>query len=146
YEFISNLFKKADKMATLPATYLFDLLILLSVKLKKFNSNLVENILNKEITELYNLNFFYISVLINEMNIPKEFIMNILSQNALWNDKSFHLSLVCIVISSYKRRLISQKQIENISNSLDPQLKTILLSKCDIQKPSESSEENLLLN
>ncbi|KAI5180298.1 hypothetical protein PAEPH01_2730, partial [Pancytospora epiphaga] len=101
YDFITKKFEKIDRLAILPVQHLFDVYISLSVRLKSYNFEIVERILNNEMIDLFSLVFYYLSVLIQETELPCDFIMNILSQDVLWNERAYHLPLVLMLVAGY---------------------------------------------
>lgn len=147
YDFLSRIFANIHMISVLSLNYLFEIYISLSISLKKYNFELVETILNKEIIDAYNLCFYYISVLIQETDMKESFIIYILSQNALWNTKELRSGLCCILISAYRKRMIKKEQIENIVQLLDGFDRIFVLYRSGLTNTNDfSCEENFLVN
>lgn len=147
YDFITQLFKNILKIPLTSLTFIFDVYILLSIKLKRYNLELVETIFNEEMVDFYNICFLYISVLMKETTIKQSFILQILAQDALWSTKELHPGLSFILISTYEKGMINKAQIESISQLLEGYTKILVLHKLSIQKAGEyTEEENYLVN
>lgn len=146
YEFITTVFDRIDRIDATSLAYLFDIYNLLTVKLKRFNLKIVENILNNELSDLFALCFFYLSILVQETDLPKGFIMNILGQDTLWTEGNIHLPLVLMLVSAYKRGMVAEPHVLGVCGCLSPYHTGILLSKCGIRRPVEGAQLNYIVN
>ncbi|ELA41148.1 uncharacterized protein VICG_01847 [Vittaforma corneae ATCC 50505] len=147
YDIITRLFKNILKIPLTSLTYILDIYILLSIKLKRYNLELIETIFNEEMIDFYNVCFLYISVLMRETDVKQNFILQILSQDELWKTKELHSGLSFILISAYEMGIINRAQIESISQFLDGYTKILVLHKLSIQMTGEyTEEENYLVN
>lgn len=147
YDFLTETFRNIHVISSLSLNYLFEIYISLSISLKKYNLELVETILNKEMLDVYNLCFYYISVLIQETNFKDSFILYILSQNALWNTRDLRPGLCCILISAFKRGIVKKEQIEKVTEFIDGFDLIFVLNRSGLKKTLELGfEENYLIN
>ncbi|ORD98669.1 hypothetical protein A0H76_2095 [Hepatospora eriocheir] len=128
FEYLNKLFRDFNVFSDMQTlNYLFDIYMILSLKYNFYNNEMVNNIIRNEITEAYHLLFYYLSVFINQAD--KKIIMTILSTDIFYKDPQFKMSLVCLLISSFRNNLINKNQLENINNSLN---NVILASKCKL--------------
>lgn len=146
YSFILRIFQNLVNIPHTSIRYLFDVFISASIRLKKYNLQLVETILNKEMIDLYNMCFLYVSILVKETDIKSSFIIHILSQNELWNSREVHAGMCFILISSVEKGLVTKFQAEKAVKFLDGYLKTVARYKLGIKEETSSMEEKYLIN
>lgn len=146
YSFIMKIFQNLVNIPHTSMIYLFDIFISVSIRLKKYNLQLVETILNQEMIDLYNLCFLYVSILIKETDIKTSFIIHILSQNELWNAREVHSGMCFILISSVEKGIITRIQAEKAVKFLDGYLKTVAMFKLGIKDETSMMEEKYLIN
>ncbi|ORD95259.1 hypothetical protein A0H76_1052 [Hepatospora eriocheir] len=128
FEYLNKLFRDFNVFSDMQTlNYLFDIYMILSLKYNFYNNEMINNIIGNEITEAYHLLFYYLSVFINQAD--KKIIMTILSTDIFYKDPQLKMSLVCLLISSFRNNLINKNQLENINNSLND---VILASKCKL--------------
>lgn len=141
YNFLLDLFKNLIKIPLTTLVYLFDIFIILSLKFKKYNLELVQTILNEEMIDFYNLCFLYLSVLIKETTIKNSLILQILSNDELWKTRELQFGLSFILISAYEKNIINKSQIEGIIPFLEGYCRILVLNRINIQVPGNYKKE-----
>lgn len=147
YEFLQGFLGNILTIPLPTLTYLMEIYTLLSLKLGKYDLGIVETILNGEMVDFYNVCFLYVSVLLGETVIKESFILEILSQDSLWQIREFHPGLSFILITACKKGIIGKDQVETISNLLGEYYRVVVYHKLGIRTREESTVEgNYLIN
>lgn len=127
YQMITTVFNNMNSIFLQPAIYLFDIYISLSLKLKKYNFQLVEYILKNDLTDLYGLCFYYLSIIVSEQDVNKNLILQILQNDAIFSVTELHYSLCFLSISAFRKGIIMEEQICRIYNRFIGYIKIIFL-------------------
>ena len=92
----------------------FDIYMSLCKSLNYYDNPLVNKIMTEEIVEMYNFMIYYISM--NVDKVDEDLILNILSQNVFYTQKQLLLPMSCLLLGSYKQRIITAEQL-SVANS-----------------------------
>ncbi|KAI4292680.1 hypothetical protein PAPHI01_1954 [Pancytospora philotis] len=146
YDFVSRLFLKIGEIASAPVNFLFDTYILLSIRLKRYNLKLIEEIINNDMCDLFAPCFLFLSILIQETAIPQQFVLNILGQDAVWKDTSYHLPLALVLVSAYKKGMVDSPRVMLVAARLGAYPAAVLLSRCALPGPAGDPQTNYIVN
>lgn len=135
FNMIGGAFQKIDRMDLQSVSYFFDIFIAASIKFDQFDLKLIENIFNKEMTDLYCFCFLYLAVLLDRQSIPADFVLRILAQDSLWKQPCYHSGLSVLLIAAYRRSHVTREHVTVASTVLSRHLSTVVLYACGIEKP-----------
>ncbi|KAK6089351.1 hypothetical protein P3W45_001674 [Vairimorpha bombi] len=79
---------------------------------------LISIITAEEIVEMYNYTFFLLSIIIKNSKNEYSSVIQIVSQDRLWGSKELLMSLICLSVSLYKKKYMSDEQINYITQYL----------------------------
>lgn len=166
YDELTRVLEKVEKMAMQPLRFYFDVYFILIIRLTgrckdnpalspqfNYNVKLIEKIMTMEIVELYEYCFYYISLLLAEDALSSEVVLNILQQDAIWGQKQWHPSLVCMLMAAYFKGVITDLHIMAVSSVLSPYCHTVLMNKtvcaagrtsAPVKRPEDAQEVYLL--
>ena len=107
------------------------------------NIEIIDKIFANELVDLYSYAFYYISMLVGEGRLGPEFVLNILQHDAIWNEHSWHSSLVCMLIAAFNHKIIHDEQIVAVSGALNEFNSTILIYKTTGKTSKENNKPEI---